>query len=304
MNEILRLFPEPIRQAIDYSIRKRWMLLQEIRVRLAQPIELIFDENVERLHTKITKQDCLYMINQLSEFSLYRMEEELREGFITIEGGHRVGLAGKVNTLNGAVKAIQYITFFNIRIAKAHEGVATSIMPYIYERKYLNTIFIGPPQTGKTTLIRDVTRLISSGWGHVHAQKVGVIDERSEIAGSIQGMPQHNIGLRTDVMDSCPKAEGMMMLIRSMSPNVIVVDEIGHATDVEALLEAIHAGITIICTVHGSSIEDLKKRPSLQPLFQQDIFHRAIILKPNDKPGSVQNILNHRQENMLDRLRC
>lgn len=304
MEEILRLFPEKQRQAIHYAVRKRWMFLQEIRVRLSQPIELIFDDTIESLQTKATKQDCLFILNQLSEFSLYRMEEELREGFITIEGGHRVGLAGKVNTLNGAVKAIQYITFFNIRIAKAHEGVATAIMPYIYEKQYLNTIFIGPPQTGKTTLIRDVTRLMSNGWKHIKPQKVGVIDERSEIAGSIKGIPQHDVGRRTDVMDACPKAEGMMMFIRSMSPDIIVVDEIGNTADVTALLEAIHAGVTVICTVHGASIEDLQKRPSLQPLFQQHIFQRAIILKKNSKPGMIKQILNHNYMNILEKSRC
>src|SRR5699024_406472 len=146
-----------------------------------------------------------FMINQLSDYSLYRMEDELREGYITIEGGHRVGLAGKVNTLHGNVKAIQHITFLNIRIAKENIGVAKPVIPYIYSNNYYNTLLIGPPLTGKTTLLRDLTRLISSGWKNVSPRKVGVIDERSEIGASIKGVPQHNLGLRTDVLDACPK---------------------------------------------------------------------------------------------------
>lgn len=304
MEEILRLFPEAKRHKLQYVLRKRWINLQEIRIRLGQTMELIFNDKVERLDIRTTKQDCIFMINQLSEFSLYRMEDELREGFITIEGGHRVGLAGKVNTLKGTVKAIQYITFLNIRIAKAHEGVASTIMPYIYNDTYLNTIFIGPPQTGKTTLIRDVTRMISNGWGHVAPHKVGIVDERSEIAGSIKGIPQHNIGMRTDVMDACPKAEGMMMFIRSMSPEIIVVDEIGSHADVAALLEAIHAGVTVICTVHGASLDELQNRPSLQPVFKQRIFQRAIILERHAQPGYIKQIFNHKQENILKKSRC
>jgi stage III sporulation protein AA len=217
-------------------------------------------------------------MNQLSEFSLYRMENELREGYITVEGGHRVGIAGKVNTINGSVKMIQNITFFNIRIARQKLGVAEHFMPYILTKDYGNTLIIGPPQSGKTTLIRDLVRIISTGWKHQKGRKVAVIDERSEIGASIQGIPQHDLGLRTDVMDGCPKAEGMMMMIRSMSPEILVVDEIGGEKDVQALLEAIHAGVTIICSIHGTSLEDIKSRPLLKEMVKLEIFKRFIVL--------------------------
>ncbi|SES82974.1 stage III sporulation protein AA [Oceanobacillus limi] len=299
MREILRLFPEEIQQAVQVKLLNRWDKLQEIRLRLNQPIELIFDDGIEWLLTsKPTRKDGMYLINQLSEFSLYRLEDELREGYITIEGGHRVGLSGKVNTLNGSVKAIQHISFMNIRIAKEKIGVAKSIIPYLYDNGYLNTLFVGAPQTGKTTLIRDVTRIMSTGWGEVAAQKVGVIDERSEIAASIKGIPQHNLGLRTDVMDACPKAEGMMMMIRSMSPEILVVDEIGNEKDVDALLEAINAGVVVVCTIHGQTLDELKKRPSLQPLLHQSVFQRVILLESN-RPGTIHRIYNEKEENII-----
>ncbi|MBU5466369.1 stage III sporulation protein AA [Virgibacillus sp. MSJ-26] len=300
MKEILRLFPETLSAQINLQIAGRWHYLQEIRFRFNQPIELIFDHQVEWVNNiKPNQKDKMHIINQLSDFSLYRMEDELREGYITIEGGHRVGLAGKVNTVDGAVKAIQYITFLNIRIAKEKLGVAKPLMSYLYSNQYLNTLFIGAPQTGKTTLIRDLIRIISSGWKNIPAKKVGVIDERSEIGASLNGIPQHNLGRRTDVLDACPKAEGMMMMIRSMSPDVIVVDEIGSQKDVQALLEAINAGVTIICTIHGQSLEDIKKRPSIQPLFQQHIFKRLFILDNSGQPGIIKKVYNEDQQIVL-----
>lgn len=305
MEEILRLFPQEIKEQIQMRIGNRWTDLQEIRIRLYRPIELIFGKHVEWIkNIAPDHQACTFMINQLSEYSLYRMEDELREGYITIEGGHRVGLAGKVNTLNGLVKAIQHITFLNIRIAKESIGTALPMIPYIYETDYYNTLIIGPPLTGKTTLLRDITRIISSGWRDISPRKVGVIDERSEIGASIKGVPQHNLGLRTDVMDACPKVEGMMMLIRSMSPDILVVDEIGSKKDVQALMEAIHAGVTIVCTIHGQSLSELKKRPSLQPIFDQHIFQRFIILEKGLTPGKIKYIYDQNDSNILKKSRC
>ncbi|WP_068671908.1 stage III sporulation protein AA [Oceanobacillus sp. Castelsardo] len=304
MEEILRLFPSEMRQAIQTKIGNRWDFLQEIRIRLFQPIEFIFDRQIEWVsHVKPNKNDGVYIVNQLSEFSLYRMTDELREGYITIEGGHRVGIAGRVNTIGGSVKALQYITFFNIRIAKQKIGVANAIIPYIFKEKYLNTLIVGAPQTGKTTLIRDTTRIISSGWGKVPAQKVGVVDERSEIAAAINGIPQLNLGIRTDVMDACPKAEGMMMMIRSMSPDVLVVDEIGSADDINALMEAINTGVTVICTIHGHSLMELKKRPSLEILFQHKVFERILFLEKSRQPSVLKKVYDQNEKEILQKTR-
>lgn len=299
MEEILRLFPAPIRKEIDRVIANRWLKVQEIRVRISQPIEVIFDQKVEWLYHVIPdKESSIFIINQLSQYSLYRLETELRQGYITIQGGHRIGLAGKVNTENGFVKAIQSITFMNIRIAKEKIGVARSLIPYMYQNNYLNTLIVGAPQTGKTTLLRDMARIIATGWNNIQPGKVGVVDERSEIAAAINGIPQHNLGLRTDVMDACPKAEGMMMLIRSMSPEILVVDEIGSSEDVAALMEAIHSGVTIVCTIHGQSMEELKKRPSLQPIFSQKIFKRHIMLEKSRTPGKIKSIYDQHETNI------
>lgn len=287
MEEILRLFPADFKQMIAEKVGNRWGKLEEIRCRLYLPIELIYENTVEWIHEiPPNNQTGMYLVNQLSEFSLYRMENELRDGYITIEGGHRVGIAGKVNTRGGTVKAIQNITFFNIRIAKQRIGIAEPLMPHLFQRNYLNTLIIGPPQSGKTTLIRDMVRMVSTGWNIHNPRKVAVIDERSEIGAAINGIPQHDLGLRTDVMDACPKAEGMMMMIRSMSPEVLVVDEIGGQQDFDALFEAIYSGVTIFCSVHGQSLADLKEHPLSNNLFENGIFSRYIVL--DKRTGSYQ----------------
>lgn len=281
IGEIVRLFPKEMGRSIVKSIGNYWSQLEEIRLRLNKPVELIFTENVKWINdTFLTEQSSIYILNQISDYSLYRMETELREGYVTIEGGHRIGLAGEVTTKNGLVQQIQFVTFFNIRIAKEIFNVASSVIPYLVEDGlFHNTMIIGPPQTGKTSLIRDLARLISNGTHFSHPKKVSIIDERSEIAASLNGIPQHDIGLRTDVMDACPKTLGMMMMIRSMSPDVLIVDEIGKKEDVNALLEAVYAGVNVVCTLHGHSIKKVKNRPSISHLFKEQIFKRLVILK-------------------------
>ncbi len=296
----MRLFPDILKRQLMTKIGSRWQSLQEIRVRIERPIELVFDTNTEWLIENVpVKQDGIFLLNQLSQFSLYRMEEELKQGYITIRGGHRVGLAGKVNTLHGEVKAIKDITSFNIRIAKAKKGIADNYISYLYDERYFNTLIIGAPQTGKTTLLRDIARVIGNGWSNINPAKVGIIDERSEIAGCIEGIAQHEIGIRTDVLDACPKTEGMMMMIRSMSPEVLIVDEIGTKKDVEALQEALHAGVRIICTVHGESLKDIQTRSTFKMLWEEQVFDRFICLERTKKPGVVQCILDSNGTNIV-----
>lgn len=300
MNEIIRLFPQDIQQHLIKTIDHHWFELEEIRLRLNQPIELIFTNEVKWLNDIILcEKNSLYLLNQITDHSLYRMEKELREGFVTIKGGHRIGLAGGVTTKNGHIQQIQDITFFNIRVAKELKDIAYSILPYLNKnKKIFSTIIIGPPQTGKTSLIRDLARLLSNGTKDIRSHKVAIIDERSEIAASLNGIPQHDIGLRTDVMDACPKTEGMMMMIRSMSPEVLIVDEIGSKADVNAILEAVYAGVNVICTLHGQSLEQIKKRPSIMKLFNNHIFKRFIILEKRNVSSFNLNIYDDKQNQL------
>jgi stage III sporulation protein AA len=294
MENILALLPKTISEKIIDLPTPIIKTMEEIRIRVNRPVEIIAKNEPIFLPYIVVEEDAEQFINRIANFSFYTLDEELKKGYITINGGHRVGLAGKVVLENGYVKAIRHFSSFNIRIAKEKIGVAESFIPYLYQNRWQHTMIIGAPQTGKTTYLRDIARMISTGIEdkHIPALKVGIVDERSEIAGCVRGVPQLLFGPRVDVLDACPKAEGMMMLIRSMSPDVLIVDEIGREEDSVAIMEAVNAGITLIMTTHGHSFEEIRKRPILKDILELQVFERFIELSRSKGPGTIKKILN------------
>ncbi len=245
---------------------------------------LIFSEDLEKT------------LELISSYSLYAFEEELKQGFLTLPGGHRVGLAGRAVLERGRVKILRDISSLNFRVARQIKGAGEKVLGFLFDRRngrVYHTLVISPPQAGKTTLLRDLARLISEGAGILGqaGKKVGIVDERSEIAGCFQGVPQLDIGTRTDVLDACPKAEGIMLMLRSLSPQVIVTDELGRAEDVQAIAEAVSAGVSVITSVHGSSLEEICQRPFLGELLQNNYFERLIFLSNSRGPGTLEMII-------------
>lgn len=307
----LSVFPDTLRRLLAKLPETMLAELEEIRVREGRPFEVNAGGRYQFLTpagelTSIPsrayhpdRQDTGRLLDLLTNHSLYTMEEELRKGFITLPGGHRVGLSGRTVLAGGRVEHLRDISGFNIRLARELKGIGDPLLPHLLDfrhRTVLHTLILSPPQQGKTTLVRDLVRQISGGsWRHPEARwpgkKVAVIDERSEIAGSKFGVPSFDLGPRTDVMDGCPKSEGMMMMIRSMSPEVLVVDEIGRPEDAEALTEALHAGVRVIATAHGADVEDLESRPVLSKLIGASFFQRYIVLyrKENQLQFSIRD---------------
>ncbi|MGM1045987.1 MAG: stage III sporulation protein AA [Bacillota bacterium] len=304
----LELFPENVKQLLLNLPKDVLEGLEEVRIRESRPLEIntggkfhFVSRNGELILIqdeayKPTREDGHRLLDLISNHSLYTMEEELRKGFITIPGGHRIGLTGRTVLSGGKVEHIRDISGFNVRIAKEIKGAADEILPYLLDTKrkrVLHTLIMSPPQHGKTTLVRDLARQISSGlWGrsniHWPGMKVGIVDERSEIAGCQRGVPGFDVGPRTDVLDGCPKAEGMMMMLRSMSPDVLIVDEIGRPEDAEAVTEALHAGISVIATAHGSSVQDMRGRPGLAGLVDNRMFEMYVVLARNGEGRSFR----------------
>ena len=234
-------------------------------------------------------------MEHISRHSLYAFEEEVKQGFLTIQGGHRIGLAGKAILDERGIRTIKYISFLNIRLAHQIIGCADRIMPYLYENKeVLHTLIISPPRCGKTTLLRDVIRQLSNGVGSQKGVNVGVVDERSEIGACFHGAPQNDLGIRTDILDCCPKAKGMMMMIRTMSPRVIAVDEVGSREDLDAMEYVMNCGCKLVATVHGNAVEDMLQKPVLQRLIQEKRFERYILLDNQKEIGHLGGIFDSR----------
>lgn len=289
--EILGLFPEECRDRWR-EVAKLAKHLQEIRIRADMPLTILVDNgelfvdmqgrivDVPEEAARPTPEQMESMLGHLCRYSVYAFADEIRQGFLTVQGGHRVGLAGQV-VLDGEgrISNMKYIRYLNIRIAHQIRGAADALMPWLFEKgRVMSTLLISPPGGGKTTMLRDLIRQVSDGTVYGRGVNVSVVDERSEIAGSYLGVSQNDVGIRTDVLDGCPKVEGMMRLIRSMAPQVLAVDEVGSLADAQALQMAGGCGCKLLATVHGGSMEEVRQKNYMRYVIEQGLFERYVML--------------------------
>ncbi len=308
--QVQNLFAGSIRnQLLDANLD--YDKLYEIRLRVGRPLFLTYDGGECFLRNRgeepyvVTQEDLKETLEYVTGYSLYAYEEEIRQGFISVQGGHRVGVTGKVILDGGKIRGMKYISCINVRLAHEIQGCAEEVMPYIQTKDWVaHTLIISPPRCGKTTLLRDIIRQISNGREGIPGQTVGVVDERCELAGCYQGVPQNDVGMRTDVLDGCPKAEGMQMLIRSMSPAVVAVDELGREEDFRAVEAVIHCGCKLIATAHGNSLEDVLAQPFFQKLVEERVFERYILLGKRERAGIIEGIYDRNGELCKNQWEC
>ena len=312
--QIFKIFPRGIRERLERSGADPGAI-QELRLRAGRPLMVLCGGRELALTVggrlepagEGRRAQGLFIVEKgmieetvelMGRFSLYAAQEELRQGFLTIRGGHRVGVAGRVLAENGQIRVMRSISFLNVRVAHEKKGCADRVMEFLYSEngRFLNTLIISPPRCGKTTLLRDIIRQASDGCRAGASGRwfpgisVGVVEERSELGACYEGQPQNDLGCRTDVLDCCPKSQGMMMLVRSMSPELIAVDEIGGEEEARAIEYAGNCGCSLAATAHGESMEEIKGKAGLGRLVKQGFFKRFILLSRGGQAGRVEGI--------------
>ena len=271
--------------------------VEEIRLRVNRPIILKMGQNEIILKYKTSQEEIVNVLQNFCSNSIYTYQNQICGGFITIPGGHRVGISGSAVIKEGKVTNITNLYSLNIRIAKEIKDCSSMILQYVIDiqrNTVFNTLIVSPPGAGKTTIIRDIVNKISNGIPEVNFRgvNVSVIDERGEIAAMHRGVPQNDVGMRTDVLDNIPKTIGIRMAVRSLAPHVIVADEIGNKEDSDVINYAICSGVKGIFTAHGNSIQDLRLNPEINKLINLGVFDKIIFLDQYSK-GKIKNIIQN-----------
>ncbi len=291
IDEFMKVLSPEISEKVKSCVNS----IQEIRVRCGKNLVGITHDGEKRFDYIVTPYDIDVIVKKISQFSRYAFNDEIKQGFITIKGGHRVGLCGSCVLEKGEIKTLRNISSLNIRRANEIIGSSDKVINEIITDEVINnTIIISPPRCGKTTLLRDIARVISDKY----KLNVCIIDERGEIGACSDGIPQLNVGCRTDVFDRCPKSKGIMLAIRSLSPDVIVCDEIGTEEDMISIIMAVNSGVKIITSIHGFDVKDLYKKKVYSRIIEHKVFKRAIILNNLKKVGDISSIvdLDNRKE--------
>ena len=290
-DEFMKIFSVNLRKVFQ-APELDFETLQEIRLRAEAPMIFKFRDGVRYLSKANTLTDSMEQavrvpvgeiretMEYISNYSMYAYEEEIKRGYLTIAGGHRIGIAGKMLCENGEVRGLKYISFLCIRLAHEIIGCSAGVIEKLFDgNEFSDTLIVSPPGFGKTTLLRDLIRNLSNGYSlHTQGYQIGIVDERSELAACYMGVPQNDIGRNSDVYDSCPKETGIRYFLRSMSPQIIAVDEIACGQDLLAVEQAFGCGCKILATTHAASVNELKDKPQWKSVFDLKLFKRYVVI--------------------------
>lgn len=274
------VLPGPLRESLRGLGPDRLCALEELRLRRGFPMTALLPEGeAETEGPPVGEDELRQVVENATQSSAHTALDKVCQGFVTLRGGHRVGLCGTVVKKGGQIVTLRELSSLSIRVARPVEGLAAPLLPALMENgRFLSTLILAPPGGGKTTLLRDLVRALSDGEAG-RPLRVAVADERGEIAALWRGEPQLYIGRHTDVLDGCAKGEGLSMLIRGMNPQAAAVDEITRPEDVGAVTEAAGCGVALIATAHGAGRDDLNRRCAYRELLSAGVFQRLVVLE-------------------------
>lgn len=297
-NQAIKCLPPKLKSILDKIPEPKKISTSEIRLRINQPVILrdhegfnfiSADGKTSKIQNKtavfISKNELTEIFNNICEYSVYSHQEEIKNGFITIEGGHRIGICGTAVKKNGSLVTLKNISSLNIRIAREINGASMTLLKNITENDF-GILIVGPPSSGKTTILRDLARVLSFDL----KKCVTIVDERCEIAATYNGISSNDVGF-CDVMNEYPKGEGIIQAIRTMSPEIIVCDEIGSVSDTDAIRQGLNAGVKIVASIHADSIESFLSRTQAIELIKTNAFKKIVFLENNKSPGQIKEII-------------
>lgn len=286
------LLPAWLRGALEKLPEEEQAVIEEIRLRAGRPMTVLYptgERPVSGVGEPLRPVDLSLVLEVATRASAHTVLDKVQNGFVTVRGGHRIGLCGCAVMREGTVHNLRQLSSMSIRVARAVVGASDGVLPGLRRTGGIySTLILSPPGGGKTTLLRDLVRALSDGEGGP-ALRIGVADERSELAALWEGIPQLDVGARTDVLEGCPKAVGLMMLLRGMNPQVLVADEITAPEDAAALEIAANCGVALLATAHAQGVEDLQTRPLYRRLLEQKVFQRILLIRRTEA-GRVYDI--------------
>ncbi len=283
--------------AMDKTDKNR---IREIRIRNRRPVTVITDKGTEfltssgritQIYSDLTvrtdENEVADIFRRICGYSVHSFADAINRGYITINGGHRAGVAGTAVTENGKITAVRDICAVNLRIAREIKGAADDVMRMFFSHGFCSVIIAGPPSSGKTTVLRDLARQLSSSAGSF--KKTFICDERGEIGASFSGIEQNDIGINSDLITSYPKAEGIMIGLRSFSPDIIICDEVSTYEEVQAVISGVNSGVSFVLSIHARNEEELKSKSLMKNLLETGEFGRVVLLS-DETVGKTKRI--------------